>query len=45
MNEPRLTLATASAWREEVLGQFPDDRIELDKIDVLSGDSVPGIYN
>ncbi len=45
MNEPRLTLATANAWLEEVLGQFPDDRIALDKLDVLSGDSVPGIYN
>jgi len=45
MNESRLTLATANAWLEEVLGQFPDDRIELDKIDVLGGDSVPGIYN
>ena len=45
MNEPRLTLATANAWLEEVLGQFPDDRIALDKLDVLSGDSVPGLYN
>ncbi len=45
MNEPRLTLATANAWLEEVLGQFPDDRIALDKLDVLSGDSVPGVYN
>ncbi len=45
MNEPRLRLTTANAWLEEVLGQFPDDRISLDKLDVLRGDSVPGIYN
>lgn len=44
MDEIPLTIETAGPWLENVLGQFPDDRIEPGKVEVLSGEELDGAY-
>ena len=44
MAEIPLTIETAGPWLANVLGQFPDDRIEPGKVEVLGGDELEGAY-
>lgn len=44
MTEIPLTLDTATAWLSDVLGQFPDERIKLERTEVLEGDKLQGVY-
>ena len=43
MNEARLTLETAGSWLEDVLSQFPDERVRIEGIDVLEGGELEGL--
>ena len=44
MNEARLTLETAGSWLEDVLSQFPDERVRIEGIDVLEGGELEGLF-
>ena len=44
MNEIPLTIETAGPWLANVLGQFPDERIEPGQVEVLAGDELDGAY-
>jgi len=44
MTDIPLTIETAGPWLANVLGQFPDDRIAAEQIEVLEGGALAGAY-